>query len=137
MPHVMESTGPHPLALLMWWAIQGRHLLLVIVIVNSEQDVVGQQGCGRGWQSHRREVPARADEAGMMMSLFYHFRMVVITLVVFQSYWVGNMFGVCESRRIGGSGVIHQTQTSGIWAHLWGQGKSAMTGTSPEDGNPQ
>jgi len=41
MPHVTESTGPHPLALSMRWAIQGRRLLLVIVVVNGEQDVVG------------------------------------------------------------------------------------------------
>ena len=32
------------------------------------------------------------------------FRMVVVALVVFRSNWVGNMFGVWESRRIGGSG---------------------------------
>jgi len=133
----MESTGPHPLAPLMQRAIQGRRLLLVIVVVDGEQDVVGRQGCGRGQQSHRREVPARADEAGTTTSLFDRFRMVVVTLVVFWSYWVGNMFGVCESRCIGGSGVIHQTRTSGIWARLRGQGKSATTGTSPEDGNPR
>jgi len=96
-----------------------------------------RESCGQGRQSHHREVPARADEAGTMMLLFDHFRMVVVALVVFWSYWVGNMFGICESRRIGSSGVIHQTQTSGIWACLWGRGKSATTGTSPEDGNPQ
>jgi len=79
-----------------------------------------RESCGQGWQSHRQEVPARADEAGTTTSLFDHFRMVVVALVVFRSYWVGNMFGVCESRRIGGSGVIHQTQTSGIWARLRG-----------------
>jgi len=116
----MESTGPHPLAPLMRRAIQGRRLLLVIVVVDGEQDVVGRQGCRRGRQSHHQEVPARADEAGTTTSLFYCFRMVVIALVVFRSYWVGNMFGVCESRRIGSSGVIHQMQTSGIWACLQG-----------------
>jgi len=136
MPHVTESTGPHPLAPSMRRAIQGRRLLLVIVVVDGKQDVVGRQGCGRGRQSYRREVPARADEAGTTTSLFDRFRMVVVALVVFQSYWVGNMFGVCESRCIGGSGVIHQTRTSGIWARLRGRGKSATTGTSPEDGNP-
>jgi len=46
MPHVTESTGPHPLAPSMRRAIQGRRLLLVIVVVDGEQDVVGRQGCG-------------------------------------------------------------------------------------------
>jgi len=62
MLHVTESTGPHPLAPLMRWAIQGRRLLLIIVVIDGEQDVVSRQGCRQGQQSYRREVPARATD---------------------------------------------------------------------------
>ena len=91
----------HP-ALLMQQAIQGWRLLLVIVIVNGEQDIVSWQGCRCGQRSLHWEVLARADKADMMISLFNHFRMVVIALVVLQRNQAGNM--VCESRRIDSSG---------------------------------
>jgi len=50
-------------------AIQGRGLLLVVVVVDGEQDVVGRRGCGRGRRSLRREVLARADEEGLAIDL--------------------------------------------------------------------
>ena len=49
-------------------AIQGQHLLLVIVVVNDKQDVVSQQGCRQGLRSLCQEVTTRGDKVGTTMS---------------------------------------------------------------------
>jgi len=66
---LLEAHGLICLAPPMRRAIQGRRLLLVIVVIDGEQDVVGRRGCGRGRRSLRREVLARADQERLAIDL--------------------------------------------------------------------